>query len=166
MIGTTHRRYGACHGAGVSAALGAPPLAVLGCAVGGWYLATIPDRIEQPLGLSHRRQSHDYRFFLIPSLLAWFFPAIIAYPVHAVALAMLSHIEGDFVFGKAHTKDKPSGGYVVMRPHGVPIWPIGYRGLGRKVDGKLEKVVARRLLWAMPFIIGLSLVYSIAGSMK
>lgn len=166
MMGKSHRRYGAIHGAVVGAASGVPPLAVAAFSLGGYACATWPDRIEKPLRLSHRCQSHNYVYPLIVTLIAAFLPAIIMYGILSVTLAWFSHLQGDWVFGKAHTRDNPHGGFTMMRPRGIPIPPFGYHGLGRKVDGRLEQWTCRAFGWSLPFIVGISLGYSLLRSVK
>ena len=91
-------------------------------------------------------------------------PLVLSYAVLSVCLAWMSHIEADFVFGKAHTKDLANGKFVVMRGRGVPVPPFGYRGLGRKVNGALEQRVNRVFGRFMPLVIGASLGISLLRS--
>lgn len=164
-MGKSHRRYGAMHGAVVGAVVGAPPVAVAAFAAGGYFCATWPDRIEKPLHLPHRRQSHTYTYPLAVSVLSFLLPTLLTYVVLSVTLAWFSHLQGDFVFGKAHTRDNPNGGFIVMRPRGIPIPPFGYHGMGRKVDGDLEQFVCRAFGFMLPFVVGISLGFSLLRSM-
>lgn len=152
-MGDTHRLFGAHWGAAAGAVAFRNPLAVAVCAGLGWATATWPDRVEK-IGLGHRRISHFWGVAWAIIGAAFFAPLFANYIVFGIGQGWLSHIVGDFMFGKAHTRDLPGGGFVVLRGRGVPA-PFKYRGFGWKVNGPWELRVRRILKRTMPYFVGL-----------
>lgn len=153
MMGPTHRIWGAHQGAvlgGLTGALWGPSEAVTGVLIWagvGWACATLPDRLERPLGFKHRGPTHWPE---PPILLGLLFLAAAASPfgpiwwsifmaLAGVCNSWLSHWTGDYIFGKAHVAEREDGSFTVIRPRGVPYnFGKGYKGLGFKVNSDGE----------------------------
>lgn len=101
MMGPTHREWGAVTGALLTAAAGNDPLNVAVCFGMGYACACLPDHIEEPLGLKHRGMSHSWELVACMMALAYWLPPIVDYAVWGFALAWLSHLTGDWLYGKA-----------------------------------------------------------------
>lgn len=162
MMGETHRPFGAVIGASGAVLIGANPLAVALAAGLGYVTATWPDRVEK-VGIPHRTLTHHWIVAWSIILPSFIMPAPISWILLGIGLGWLSHIIGDFMFGKAHTKDNADGSFTVIRGRGVPA-PFRYRGLGLKVGGDWEVMFRRRLVRAMPYVVGLCVGYSLIRS--
>ena len=159
MMGDTHRPFGAVIGATGAALIGANPLAVAAAAGLGYLTATWPDRVEK-VGIPHRTLTHHWLVAWSIILPSFIMPPPFSWALLGIGLGWLSHIIGDFMFGKAHTRDNIDGSFTVIRGRGVPA-PMKYRGLGLKVGGPFEVKFRRRLVKVMPYIVGLSIAFSI-----
>jgi hypothetical protein len=114
----------------------------------GYACASFPDRIEAPLRLQHRGISHAWEVYAALAALAWWLPPVVDYPVWGFALACLSHLTGDLMFGKS--------GY--GRGAGIP-WLLGTCHWGPnlfKVNNWTEKHFRWLLIKVRP--------YSLAGA--
>jgi hypothetical protein len=151
MMGSTHRVWAVAVTTTAGAAVGWPwPQTAIAAAVstltaaGAWS----PDMDLQGNGaLAHRRLMH---WWGLPAAAA--IPALAATPpgfrwvTGALLLGWVSHLVGDFVFGKASR----------YRPKGIPFTPTkGHTGLGLDAGGPTEWVT--RVLLLPPLI-------AIAGS--
>jgi hypothetical protein len=177
-MGPTHRIWGAHQGAVAGAAIGSlwgPGQAVsatLLWAGTGYAFATLPDRVERPLGLSHRGPSHWPEFPLFGGLLALAVAALDFGPIAWIAAmvfagicnSILSHWTGDFMFGKAHTRDNPDGSFTVIRPRGVPyFFGTRYKGIGFKVNSGGERRFRAFLKVSLPLTIIASMYLAIGA---
>lgn len=178
MMGPTHRILGAHQGVILGGATGS--LWGAGGAVSGAFLwaglgyacATLPDRMERPLGIPHRTVTHWPEPPIIGGLIALAVAAgpfgwgvwLIFMAIAGICCSILSHWIGDFIFGKAHTRDNPNGGFTVIRPRGVPyLFGTRYRGLGVKVDSLSERYLRRFLYWSFPGTIIIMFYLTLGG---
>lgn len=156
MMGATHREWGAVTGALTSAAFGNDPLNVAVCFGMGYAFACVPDHIEnKPLSpfRKHRGMSHSWELNALWLLVAWWLPPILDYPFWGFGLAFLSHLTGDWLFGKA--------GY--GRGAGIPMF-LGtkHKGLGRlKVNGWSEPYVRDVLIWLKYPVLAVACIWSL-----
>ena len=177
MMGPTHRIWGAHQGIVAGAAVGSlwgAPTAVSASLLWaglGYTFATVPDRVERPLGLSHRGPSHWPEPPLLIALLALavargpfgYATLMVGLTVAGICNSILSHWTGDFMFGKAHTRDNPNGTFTVIRPRGVPyLFGTRYRGIGFKVDSDGEKYFRRFLHFSFPISV-IAMFYVVLG---
>lgn len=159
MMGKTHREWGAVSSAALAAAFGNDPLNVAVCAFVGYHVARVPDQIEHPrMPLSpfrfHRGMSHSWELMVAPMMLAaWILPRGIDYLPWALALGILSHLTGDFLFGRAGRG----------RGAGIPLFLGRFHvGLGiLKVNGWTEDGVYA-ILHALRYgLVGAAILYSV-----
>lgn len=176
MTRTGHYAAGAVAGGGLALALGWSPLTTLATVALAAAVGPLPDVdqrrwFKRSLGafrvFGHRRLTHFWPVVL-PLLVAIpFVPHPIAQLLAAVAIGWLSHLVGDWVFGKR--QPAMFGG----RPAGIPVWyhrghekyhpRLGhgwqrgrwvYHGLGLKSDGVTEYVAKYAVL---PLVLVLEL---------
>jgi len=93
--------------------------------------------------LQHRGITH---YWVFPILLGAY-SFLLLFPLHIIALSIaigwLSHLFGDWLFGKASPYDH--------RGPGIPLMPWwAHHGVGLKVDGRLEHAVCR---FGLPVIL-------------
>lgn len=155
MMGPQHRLFGALAGALTASVAGQEwPLVAMTALVAtstahGWSSPDMDQtgpwqalaRLSGPLGpmLAHRRLTH---WWALPVAVWWligvYVPAGAAWPAYALLAGWVSHLVGDFVFGK------------------LPLLPWGGPkvGLGFKTGGWLENGPARALIiLALGFVL-------------
>ncbi len=174
MMEPTHRIWGAHQGMVTGALVGHlwSPYVALSAAVLwsglGYAFACIPDRVERPLRLGHRKLSHWPEPPLIVALLGLslassplgYVPMMIGFSLSGICCSLLSHWTGDFMFGKAWIVNG-----AVIRHRGVPmLFGTQYEGFGWKVDGKGEKYFRRFLKSTLPIVFLLILYFTLGGS--
>lgn len=160
MMGKTHKEWGAVSSALISAAAGNDPINVAVCAFVGYYVARVPDQIEKvPLSpfRFHRGMSHSWELMVAPLvLLAWWLPWGLDYIPWALALGILSHLTGDFLFGKAGYGRKAGIPLVLGRCHvGLGIFKVG-----NWTEDTLY-VVLRELKWGFIVVAMILSVYRV-----
>jgi hypothetical protein len=154
MLTTTHRLTGAATGLAFAVGTGQPPgQALISMTVatvtsggatspdidlrGGWRFVDklLPDEYAGHGGpFRHRGLAH---WWGVPALVAWWGLPLVPDSWHWVATAALlgwvSHLVGDFFFGKAN---RPQG-----RGPGIPVAPWwGHIGLGLDAGGRVEEL--------------------------
>jgi hypothetical protein len=133
MMGKTHRPFGALLGAAYAIGAAAGPYTLVYAAI-GYVCATLPDRIEGVPGLHrHRGLSHAWEFPAAALAVSLFLPRDWSVLVSAVAVSLISHLVGDWLFGLSSP----------YRGAGIPM-RMGrrHRGLDRfRAGGRVELVV-------------------------
>jgi len=148
MNGKTHVEWGAVSSAIISAAAGNDPINVAACALVGYYVAKVPDQIERVPGSPfrfHRGMSHSWELMVAPMmLLAWWLPVGVDYLPWALALGVMSHLTGDFLFGKAGWGRKAGIPLLMGRHHiGLGIFKVG------NLTEETLYVILRELKWGI-----------------
>lgn len=116
-------------------------------------------RRDLPRWLQHRRITHFWGLAVPVVAPAPFAPWPIGWILAAVAVGWLSHLLGDWVFGKRQPREaggRPAGipiGWALNRRQAAPgerqrTWRWIYHGVGLRCGGRLEKFVAWPVLAA------------------
>jgi hypothetical protein len=173
MLASTHRLTGTAAGLSTAIAIGATPVQILLSGAlasvtaagvtspdidqqGGWKLADklLPDEWLGHGGpFRHRGLAH---WWGLPVLAAWFGLPAVPDELRWFALALLvgwiSHLLGDFLFGKANRRQG--------RGPGIPVAPWWwYLGIGLDTGGSAERFTRRFLLPGL--IAGLLVVWAV-----